>query len=331
MSTSTRMLRLLSLLQTHRYWTGPELSDRLGVSERTLRRDVDRLRRLGYDVAASRGVAGGYQLRAGKALPPLLLEDDEAVAIALGLGSAAATAVDGGGDAALRALTKVTATLPPALRGRLDALQQVTVPGPMQTAAPLDAQTLTTLAACCRDRDLATFGYTAGSGEPTERRVEPHQLVSYAGRWYLVAFDLVREDWRTFRLDRISGVAVPGSRFTPRALPGDSALELVRRGRTQRQRRYAVAVRFDLPPDRLAPMVSGWGEVEPDGEGASLWRIGVDSLEWPVMLIAQAGVDVQILEPAQLREQVREAGRRLARAGGEDPRHGRPARGGRPG
>lgn len=312
MSTSTRMLRLLSLLQTHRYWTGPELAERLRVSERTLRRDVDRLRSLGYDVAASRGVAGGYQLRAGKALPPLLLEDDEAVAIAVGLGSAAANAVDGGGDAALRALTKVVATLPPPLRGRLDALQQVTVPGPMRAAAPLDATVLTTLAACCRDHDIATFRYVAGSGETSERRAEPHQLVSYSGRWYLVAHDLMRQDWRTFRLDRLTDVARTGHRFQARRIPGDSALELVRQGRSQRPRRYDVAVRFATGPEDLRSMTSGWGEVEPDGAHHCRWRISVDTLDWPLMLIAQAGVAAEVVEPPELRELVREAGRRMS-------------------
>lgn len=309
------MLRLLSLLQAHRYWTGPELAGRLGVSERTLRRDVERLRGLGYDVGASRGTAGGYQLRAGKTLPPLLVDDEEAVAIAVGLGSSAASAVDGGGGAAVRALTKIVATLPPALRRRMDALQEVTVPHPVRTVPRLDAAALTILAACCRDHDLARFGYVSGGGEATERRVEPHQLVSYGQRWYLVGYDLTREDWRTFRVDRLSDVRVLGDRFRPREIPGGSALELVRRGRANRPRQYEVAVRFAMPAARLEPMVSGWGEVEADGDAGCIWRIGADTLDWPLMLIAQSGVEVAVLHPPELGELVRETGRRMAGCG----------------
>lgn len=306
------MLRLLSLLQTRRYWTGPELASRLAVSERTLRRDVERLRELGYDVGASRGTAGGYQLRAGKTLPPLLLDDEEAVAVAVGLGSAAASAVDGGGGAAVRALTKIVSTLPAGLRSRLDALQEATVPLPVNAPARLDAAALTTLAACCRDHDLARFGYVSGDGEATERRVEPHQLVSYGQRWYLVGYDLVREDWRTFRVDRLSDVRVVGDRFRPREIPGGSALDLVRRGRANRPRQYDVAIRFSMPASRFEPMVAGWGEVEDDGSEQCIWRINVDSLDWPLMLVAQAGVPAEVLRPPELGEMVRQAGRRMA-------------------
>ncbi|PID53377.1 MAG: transcriptional regulator [Micrococcales bacterium] len=225
------MLALLSLLQTHRYWPGAELASRLGVSERTVRRDVGRLRDLGYEVDAVRGVAGGYQLRAGRALPPLLLDNEEAVAIAVGLRGSAASVLDGDGDAAVRALTKVVAMLPPRLRHRMDALAAVTHPGPPRRLPSIDAQTLTTLAGCCRDQERARFSYVAKDGARTERRVEPHQLVSYAQRWYLVAFDLDRQDWRTFRLDRMTDVQIPGNRFRPRQIPGGSALEYVKAGR----------------------------------------------------------------------------------------------------
>lgn len=319
MSTSERMLHLLSLLQTHRYWPGPELASRLEVSERTLRRDVDRLRGLGYDVDAVRGVTGGYQLRAGKALPPLLLDKDEAVAIAVGLRGAAASVVDGGGEASLRALTKVMGMLPPAMRASLAAIESITITGPRRQAPSIDAEVLARIAACCRDHEIAEFTYQAASGEATERRVEPHQLVSFEQRWYLVAYDLRRRDWRTFRLDRISQVSVRGDQFRPREIPGGSALELVKAGRQSRARAHDVEVRFECPAEELAPHVGGWGEVQPDGQ-ASTWQISVDELDWPLMLIAQVGVAVTVLSPPELVERVRRAGELMALAQGPSRR-----------
>lgn len=306
------MLTLLSLLQTHRYWTGPGLAERLGVSERTLRRDVDRLRSLGYDIDAQRGVAGGYQLRAGKALPPLLLDDEEAVAIAVGLRSATARAIDGGGDAALRALTKLVATLPPALRRRMDALQEATVPGPAGRSPAIDATSLTTLAAACRDHEVVRFRYVSATGDGTQRQVEPHQLVSLGQRWYLASYDLDRDDWRTFRVDRLSKVATSGGRFSPREIPGGSALDLVRRGRDQRERRHAVRIRFAMPAGDLERVVARWGEVQPDGDDHAIWSLRTDTLDWAVMIVAASGVSVEVQEPAELGDLVRSAGRRMA-------------------
>lgn len=313
MSTSERMLRLLSLLQTHRYWPGPELAGRLGVSERTLRRDVDRLRDLGYDVDAARGVAGGYQLRAGKALPPLLLDDDEAVAIAVGLRSSAASAIDGGGDAAVSALTKVMGMLPPTLRNRLDALRSVNMPPQYRTSTAIDTGTLTTLAAACRDGEIVRFGYTAHAGESTDRRVEPHELVSYGQRWYLVGFDLARTDWRTFRLDRIEDIRVFGGRFTPRDIPGGSGFEYVRNGRRNVPRRHQVEIRFAAPLETVRASTGSWGELRPDDADGQVtyWTLATDSLDWPVMLIAQIDAPATVASPPELAEMVRAAGRRM--------------------
>jgi predicted DNA-binding transcriptional regulator YafY len=198
-NTSGRMLRLLSLLQTHRYWPGGELAGRLEVSPRTLRRDVDRLRELGYPVDATRGVAGGYQLQAGAAVPPLLLDDEEAVAIAVGLRTAAAGAVAGFEETSVRALAKVIQLLPPRLRRRIDALQAATAPGGFGGGPTLDAGTLTTLAMACRGEERVRFSYTSRAAEPSTRTVEPHRLVSLGRRWYLVAWDLDRADWRRSR------------------------------------------------------------------------------------------------------------------------------------
>src|SRR5689334_19029463 len=197
-NTSARMLRLLSLLQTHRYWPGPELAERLEVSVRTLRRDVDRLRDLGYPVAAHRGVDGGYQLAPGAALPPLVVDDEEAVALAIGLRAAAQGAVAGIEESSVRALTKVVQVMPPRLRRRVDALRLATVPAVWATGPTVDSEVLTTVAQACRDEERLTFAYTARQGERTSRHVEPHRLVSLGRRWYLVAYDLARHDWRSF-------------------------------------------------------------------------------------------------------------------------------------
>src|SRR3954451_16275539 len=215
-NTSARMLRLLSLLQTHRYWPGGELADRLEVSSRTLRRDVDRLRDLGYPVDATRGAAGGYQLQAGAAVPPLLLDDDEAVAIAVGLRTAAAGAVGGFEETSVRALAKVIQLLPPRLRKRIDALRAVTPPGVFGGGPTLDAATLTTIAMACRSEERLRFDYTPRDGQAAARHVEPHRLVSLGRRWYLIAWDLDRADWRNFRVDRIAAPELSGTRFRPR-------------------------------------------------------------------------------------------------------------------
>ncbi len=203
MNTSARMLRLLSLLQTHRYWPGGELSDRLEVSPRTLRRDVDRLRELGYVVDAVRGVAGGYQLRAGGQLPPLLLEDEEAVAVAVSLQSSAAGGTPGMEETSVQALSKVIALMPPRLRRQMDALRSQTERLPWSGGPALDPALLSTLAQACRDSEPIHFTYTARGAEPTDRWVEPHRMVSMGRRWYLVAYDRDRQDWRSFRVDRI--------------------------------------------------------------------------------------------------------------------------------
>src|SRR5580658_4712776 len=202
METSARLLRLLSLLQARPDWTGAELAHRLHITARTLRRDVQKLRSLGYPVGATPGVAGGYRLGAGAALPPLLLEDDEAVAVVLGLRTAASHSVTGVAEASVRALAKLEQVLPARLRAQATAISQATVPltGP---GPAVDAETLTTIARACRGREQLRFGYATRDGEPSERRAEPHRLVQAGYRWYLVARDIDRDDWRTFRVDRI--------------------------------------------------------------------------------------------------------------------------------
>src|SRR3954467_15558360 len=226
LETSSRLLDLLSLLQARRDWPGPELAERLEVSRRTIRRDVDRLRALGYPVESLTGPAGGYRLRAGAALPPLLLDEEEAIAIAVGLGTAARASVTGIEDASIRALVKLEQVLPAHLRRRVTALGSATIAAPAP-GPTVDPQHLTTIAAACRDTECIRFGYRSRDGTETRREVEPHSLVNLGRRWYLVGWDRDREDWRTFRIDRLSHPRPTGARFTPRTVPAKDAAAYV--------------------------------------------------------------------------------------------------------
>ncbi|WP_220794734.1 helix-turn-helix transcriptional regulator [Nocardioides pelophilus] len=316
MSTSARMLRLLSLLQTHRFWSGGELSERLEVSPRTLRRDVDRLRDLGYDVEAVRGVAGGYQLRAGSNLPPLLLEDDEAVAIAVGLRSTAGGSVNGVEETSVQALTKVIALMPPRLRRRMDALKTQTDGTPWSGGPVLDAGVLTTLAQACRDDEAVTFDYTAADGTATGRRVEPHRLVNLGRRWYLVAYDRGRQDWRSFRVDRVTGTPqLTGQRFRPRELPGGDAVGFVRDGLRTQPQRHQVRVRLAAPADEVEAVMGRWGSVEPLTDGECRMVLNTDTLDWPVMILANLDCAFTVEGPAELSELLERVGRRFVSAG----------------
>ena len=318
MNTSARMLRLLSLLQTHRYWPGGELADRLDVSGRTLRRDVDRLRELGYVVDAVRGVAGGYQLRAGGQLPPLLLEDEEAVAIAVSLQSSAAGAVAGMEETSVQALTKVIGLMPPRLRRQMDALRSQTEQLPWSGGPVVDPTLLTMLAQACRDDEPLHFTYTAKESEPTERWVEPHRMVSMGRRWYLVAYDRDRQDWRSFRVDRISGPRTTGQRFRPRDLPAEDALSFVQAGIRRMPQRYAVRVVLDATVDEVARMVGRWGRAS-GADGRAVLEMSVDTLDWPLMLLASCEADFSVESPPELAAAVARAGERFAQAAGIRP------------
>src|SRR5256884_2809951 len=213
--TSSRLLKLLSLLQARRDWPGNELAERLEVSGRTIRRDVERLRELGYPVESLTGPAGGYRLRAGSAMPPLLLDDEEAIAIAVGLRTAARASVTGIEETAVRALVKLEQVLPAHLRRRVGALGAATFTLP-SGGPTVDPQHLTVIATACRDWERVRFAYRSRQGTDSRREVEPHALINHGRRWYLVAWDRGREDWRTFRLDRLARPASTGARFTPR-------------------------------------------------------------------------------------------------------------------
>jgi len=313
MNTSARMLRLLSLLQTHRYWPGGELAGRLDVSPRTLRRDVDRLRELGYVVDAVRGVAGGYQLRAGGQLPPLLLEDEEAVAIAVSLQSSAAGGTPGMEETSVQALSKVIALMPPRLRRQMDALRSQTERLPWSSGPALDPALLTTLAQACRDSEPIHFTYTARDAEPTDRWVEPHRMVSMGRRWYVVAYDRDRQDWRSFRVDRISEPRTSGHTFRPREIPAEDALSFVQAGIRRMPQRYAVRVVLDADPADVEAFAGRWATVS--GEpGRTVLEMSVDTLDWPMFMLANLDADFVVESPPELAETVERAGARFARS-----------------
>jgi predicted DNA-binding transcriptional regulator YafY len=323
LDTSARLLRLLSLLQARRYWTGAELAERLEVGARTVRRDVDRLRRLGYPIEAARGVAGGYALGAGRELPPLLLDEEEAVAVAVGLRAAARTGVSGIEETSVRALAKLQQVLPSALRRRVGALDFATVPYPGYGPV-VDAETLATIAGACRDHVGLRFGYSSHDGTRARRSVEPHRLVHTGRRWYLVAWDLVREDWRTFRVDRIDDRVVPGRRFQPRRPPATDMVAYVARGVSGARNRFQARVLLHAPLEQVRDRVpTQFGTLEPDGKERCVLSTGADWLGGLAVYIANIGVDFEVLDPPELRATVAQLGERFsaaARPGGDPTR-----------
>ena len=314
-STSTRTLRLLSLLQARRYWPGPELAGRLQVSPRTLRRDIDRLRELGYPIQAQRG-ADGCQLAAGTALPPLLVEDEEAVALVIGLQAAAQSAVEGIAESSVRALAKVVQVIPARLRRRVEALGAMTVPASWGNAAEasVDPGILTTVAIACRDSERLRFSYTAADGQHTDRHVEPHRLVLLGRRWYLVGYDLGRRDWRSFRLDRLTAPRGTGTRFRPRTLPAADAAAFVRAGVDSVIAAYDVEVLIQAPAAAARQRIGQWAAVEDIDATSCRVRMTADSLDWPVMALGAVGAGFQVVSPPELLDRVRDWGRRFSQA-----------------
>ena len=297
---TARALRLLSLLQTHRFWTGAELVDRLGVSARTVRRDVDRLRELGYPVDATPGAGGGYQLAKGSALPPLLLDDDEAVAVAVGLRTAAGGAIAGIEETSVRAMAKLEQVLPDRLRRRVNAIHHATTNLAWGgTDGNVDPEALALLAQACRDHEEVRFDYVTRDGDESRRLVEPHQLVCAGRRWYLVAYDTRRADWRTFRVDRLAEPRLAGVRFPSRAIPAGSYAELVSRSIAGAPERFVVEVTATASTDdvrALAPLRDAG--ITDLGDGRVVVRIGTDSLDWLVMEVALLAAHFAIDLPA---------------------------------
>jgi predicted DNA-binding transcriptional regulator YafY len=309
------MLRLLSLLQTHRFWPGSELADRLDVSQRTLRRDIDRLRELGYLVDATRGAAGGYRLQAGTDLPPLLLDDDEAVAIAVGLRTAAGSAIEGIEDTSVRALAKLEQVLPKRLRRQVQALGSATVPLTFRRD-PVDAETLTTIAQACRDQARAQVVYTRRDGQGAARAVEPHGLVAVTGRWYLVAWDTHRGDWRTFRLDRIRGARTSGARFHPRTPPGGDAAAFVRESLRQVPRSYEATLTVHAPAEEVQRSARWFGgSVETIDDARCSLTLRGDSIGWLGACVGLVEADYTLHGPPELAAWLEEFSARIGRAG----------------
>jgi predicted DNA-binding transcriptional regulator YafY len=314
--TASRLLELLSLLQARRDWPGGELADRLEVSGRTIRRDVERLRQLGYPVESLTGPAGGYRLRAGTAMPPLLLDDEEAIAIGVGLRTAARVSVTGIEEAAVRALVKLEQVLPAHLRRRVAALGSVTVTLPA-SGPTVDPQHLTAVATACRDSECLRFAYRTHDGADSRREVEPHSLVNTGRRWYLVAWDRGRDDWRTFRMDRLTRPASNGVRFAPRTLPAKDAGTYVRQSITGAPHKFEARVTLHVPASEMSARVpEHWGAIEPLDSSSCEYRTGDDDLEWLGLRIVMLGVDFEVHEPPELMEHLRAMAGRLTRATG---------------
>ncbi len=314
MDTSARLLNLLSLLQTPREWSGTELAGRLEVSTRTIRRDVDRLRELGYPVEATMGAVGGYRLVAGKALPPLLLDDEEAVAIAVGLRAAAGSAVDGIEDASLRALTKLEQVLPSRLRYRVGALGSAVVT--MTGGGPrVEPSVLTVLAGAIANHERVRFSYRAADGARTRRHIEPQRLVATGRRWYLVAWDLDRDDWRMFRVDRLLSPEATGGRAAPRELPAADAAAFVSDKLRNLWPTAPVVVDFDADTDTVrAKLGQAPGEVEELPEGRSRWRVEADRLDWTAVRLLMLDLPFTVQSPPALLDQLRTFGERARQA-----------------
>ena len=318
--TSARLLALLSLLQARRDWPGALLAERLEVSPRTVRRDIDRLRELGYRIMTAKGPDGGYRLDAGSQLPPLLFDDEQAVAITVALQTATSTGA-GIEEAAARTPTTVRQVMPPRLRHRIDALRVTAVE--RAGTRPVDPRVLVAVSTAVHGREVLPFEYSgSGSGSGAVRRVEPHHLVTWGGRWYLVAWDLDRDDWRTFRVDRITPRTPTGPRFTSRQVPGGDVAAFVA-GRFQGSGSDAGSVgwpcRGEVILDLPASVVSTYaydGIVE--ALGPDRCRLALGAWSWPGLAatIGRFDADIEVIGPPELAEAFAHLARRFTRAAG---------------
>ncbi|GEP48838.1 YafY family transcriptional regulator [Microbacterium saccharophilum] len=315
--TTSRALSLLNLLQTHRHWPGSELADRLGVTERTVRRDVERLRELGYRIESSPGAAGGYRLEAGSALPPLLLTDDEAVAMAIGLRVAASQRLVSGPETTLTALAKLEQVLPAPLRRRVTALAEALQPAGLNAGAAVSGEVLGELALACRDHERVRFTYTSAAGEVTRRRVEPHALAPADRHWYLLCWDLDKVHWRTFRVDRLADVEHTRVLFAPKPLTAEEIEEFVLVARSWVRQAVEADAVMELPIDEMRAYFGQWGQgAEPEDESHTRWPVGGSDFRETMYGLTwiPAGVEyaLDLAEPA--RGELREALERMLRA-----------------
>ena len=312
---SARMLRLLALLQNHRFWPGSNLADRLGVSPRTLRRDIDQLRHLGYTIDSTPGVTGGYQLVAGGQMPLLALDPDEVIALVVGLNASVNSGITDLAGPSVTALTKVLQVLPAELRQRSEALRAVTIaPRPPDDREGVPAEALGLIAQACRDAVRLRFGYTARTGAVTARSVEPYRLVNLERRWYLVAYDMDRSDWRTFRVDRLADPVPARNTFTPRPLPTDDLVGMIRSGIDSVIVLHEVVVELEAPAEVVAAATGRWGTVEALDAGRCRMTMSTESLDWPLQVLTVIDAEFRVIAPSELARLVRATGRRLARS-----------------
>jgi len=299
--TSTRLLRLLAMLQARRDWSGQDLASRLEVSTRTIRTDIERLRELGYPVEATPGVGGGYRLGHGTTMPPLLLDDEEAVAVAVALRTTAGAGVTGIEEASLRTLVKLEQLLPSRLRHRIDAMRAATVSVP--GAGPtVDSAVLSAIAGAIRASERLRFDYVDHNGRETRRITEPQRLVVWGRRWYLLAWDVDRADWRTFRVDRIKPKIPTGPRFKPRPLTDEDAASYVQRSAGSATWRYRARIRIHAPLDQVRPLLPLAVDVSSDGPDRCIIQAGSDMPHQLALYIGLLDTDFEILEPSDLAE-----------------------------
>ena len=325
--TTTRALSLLNLLQTHRHWPGSELATRLGVTERTVRRDVERLRDLGYRIESIPGAAGGYRLEAGSAVPPLLLTDEEAVAMAIGLRVAASQRLVSGPETTITALAKLEQVLPAPLRRRVKALVEAVQPAGLNAGAAVSSDVLGELALACRDHERVRFTYTAASGEVTRRRVEPHALAPADRHWYLLCWDLDKDDWRTFRVDRLASVEHTRVLFEPRPLTAEEVEEFILIARSWVRQAVEADAVMEMPFDEMREAFGQWGQgASEEGATHTRWPVGgadfretMYGLSW-----IPAGVEYTTDLAPPAREELRESLERMLRALDAPPPPSRP-------
>lgn len=314
LETSARLLRLLTLLSARRDWSGPQLADRLQVSTRTVRNDIDKLRSLGYPIDATPGVFGGYRMGAGSQLPPLLLNDDEAVAVAVGLRTAASGGVSGIEETSISALAKLEHVLPARLRRRVKALQTYTVPGEAVSGPTVNADVLTQIATACIDHERLRFSYSDKTGSDSQRNVEPYRLVHSYRRWYLVAWDLGRDDWRTFRVDRLTPKPPTSARFAPRQLPAEDIAAYVQAGARTAWQTHPARILVHAPRAAIVDRLPTEITLTDTGDGTCLMETSSDSYQTLASFLGFLGHDFEVLEPQALRDEVQLLSKRFARA-----------------
>jgi predicted DNA-binding transcriptional regulator YafY len=313
LSTSERLLRVLTLLESRRDWSGADLAERLEVSTRTIRNDMVRLRTLGYPVGAAPGVAGGYRLGAGAALPPLLLDDDEAVAVAVALGSSAGGGVAGIEETSVRALVKLEQVLPSRLRRRVNALQAYTVPVAL-SGPTVEPHLLSTIAGACRDAEVLRIDYRKHDGTESTRSVEPYRLVHLGRRWYLVAWDRDRRAWRTFRVDRLQVRSPNGPRFTPRELPAEDIGDYVMRNVRSMPMPYEVKVLVHAAAVVITERVPRGIVVEPVDEETCAVYAKANTIEMLTLYLGMMDADFTVTEPPELVDRLRKMSERFLSA-----------------